>query len=849
MAVDIDQMQIEITAAADNAASKLKSLNDDLKKLKDTMNKFSGKGVQTLVTRLHELTSAASDLKGAVDPIQKATSAMEALRNVSNVKINPSLSTRLQDIANSCNSFTAENVQNLERTADALQRLNGLRIGGTIRVPTVQQTTPTSAGNGGAADSGTSDVGEGARRAGEEADNAASRFAFLSGVLERLRAVSGSVATGLRNIRKQALTIGGNAFTKPFRDAASAVTGFQKKLSGLLGTFRRIMLYRTIRALIKAIAQAFKEGVNNLYAWSDGFGGEFASSMDRAASSMLYFKNSIAAMIAPLVNALVPILEIVVDKVVAVINVLNQLFAKIAGATYWTRAIKGATKYGEATDKAGKAMKKLRDYTLGFDELHVFNDSDSGRSSGGASTPNYGGMFENTTEFDPGVSDFAQQLKDAFNAGDWAGLGKLVADKINSVFDPKKWHDFGSTVGYWINAGVVTLYNLVNGIDFVNIGATLAAGLNGIMEQVDFSAVGGLWTEKFLILPSLIIGAVQSLDWSLVGTSIRDFFLGAFANIGAWIDGIDWAQLGTDLWNNFVKLVKGIDFKSLAVTFFQLLGKALSAAATLVYNILKGISADMPKILKSLWNGIKTIFAPVGQWFNNNVIQPVAKFFTDLWNKLRRGASDAWDGIKNVFKTVGDFFGNIFSAAWQKVVKVFSVAGSIFVDIKDAIVTAFKTVVNGIIRGINSVMAWPFEKINDVLRKIRDVEIIGFQPFKNIGLISIPQIPLLANGGMPTSGQMFIARENGLPEMVGRIGNQTAVANNGQIEEGIARATERANEGTIRALYTIAERLVRAIEENATDIVIGDEQIGRANQRYNANRGTNASKGVFAYAR
>ena len=90
--------------------------------------------------------------------------------------------------------------------------------------------------------------------------------------------------------------------------------------------------------------------------------------------------------------------------------------------------------------------------------------------------------------------------------------------------------------------------------------------------------------------------------------------------------------------------------------------------------------------------------------------------------------------------------------------------------------------------------------------------------------------------------------ENGIPEMVGRIGNQTAVANNGQIEEGIARATERGSEGTIRALYAVAAQLVRAIEDNTMTVNIGDDEIGRANDRYTARRGTNTTKGAFANA-
>ena len=51
---------------------------------------------------------------------------------------------------------------------------------------------------------------------------------------------------------------------------------------------------------------------------------------------------------------------------------------------------------------------------------------------------------------------------------------------------------------------------------------------------------------------------------------------------------------------------------------------------------------------------------------------------------------------------------------------------------------------------------------------------------------NLPSISWYANGGFPDEGQLFFANENGVaPEMVGQIGNRTAVANNDQIVEGI----------------------------------------------------------------
>lgn len=52
-----------------------------------------------------------------------------------------------------------------------------------------------------------------------------------------------------------------------------------------------------------------------------------------------------------------------------------------------------------------------------------------------------------------------------------------------------------------------------------------------------------------------------------------------------------------------------------------------------------------------------------------------------------------------------------------------------------------------------------------------------------------------ANGGFPSVGEVFVAREAG-PEMVGRIGSRSAVANNDQIISGIARGVREAMAGS-----------------------------------------------------
>lgn len=81
-----------------------------------------------------------------------------------------------------------------------------------------------------------------------------------------------------------------------------------------------------------------------------------------------------------------------------------------------------------------------------------------------------------------------------------------------------------------------------------------------------------------------------------------------------------------------------------------------------------------------------------------------------------------------------------------------------------------------------------------------------------------------ANGGIVDSGEFFLARENGMPEFVGSFGSRTGVANNEQIVSGIAGGVES-------ALSAYVPKIIRAIENNAAVVNIGDDQIARSAQR------------------
>ena len=156
---------------------------------------------------------------------------------------------------------------------------------------------------------------------------------------------------------------------------------------------------------------------------------------------------------------------------------------------------------------------------------------------------------------------------------------------------------------------------------------------------------------------------------------------------------------------------------------------------------------------------------------------------------------------------------------------VFSIAGDIFTDIKDGILTAFKAIVNGLIRGLNNTIAVPFNRINWVLDQIRNFSILGLTPFTGLGRISVPEIPQLAEGAVLPANKPFLA-------MVGDQKHGTNIeAPLSTIQEAVAVVMEDMVGGMMAGFEALLEenrRLREVVEEKE----IGDEAVYRANKRY-----------------
>lgn len=94
----------------------------------------------------------------------------------------------------------------------------------------------------------------------------------------------------------------------------------------------------------------------------------------------------------------------------------------------------------------------------------------------------------------------------------------------------------------------------------------------------------------------------------------------------------------------------------------------------------------------------------------------------------------------------------------------------------------------------NSAISSIITKLNEIPRSITTVHtvITKTETASSSTSGSSSKAKGYATGGFPRAGELFYARENGLPELVGSINGQTAVANNDQIVEAVAQGVAQA---------------------------------------------------------
>ena len=714
-----------------------------------------------------------------------------------------------------------------------------------------------------------SDILESLIKNAEQLDTVEKPLASITAKFGELKAKAKGAAKSIKDLSKQ--------MSKRFKNSV-----FGETIGKVAGSLERILRYRTVNEFLKQIAKAFSEGVNNLYQYSKAVGTDFASSMDSAATSLQYFRNSVGAMTAPILNALIPVFDSLIDRIVEGVNWLNQLVAKMTGASSWTKAIRQQKEYAEAAKDSAAAQKQL---LAGFDELNVISSTGS---SSGKTTPDYSGMFEEVSmeNISSSVTEWSDRLLDT-----WAKIKEYATEIVAALLGIKVSELFGG--GFGTSA---TLAISFAGLAFEFDGIKNLVSGEVTKENILKAVLGSLATIAGLTVrwgkAGLVIGILATIATAIAAVKVgldekKQKFLDTqelHAKIQKIADKakID-LEIAAELQLRVDKLdapVKEVELKM--ATLKRLINEAFklndipeeqrtTAEAELLKTLVNEINSmgiieievddkgsivqtrdELDKLIKSREKEL-LLEAYNESIKNAYILQSDAEYKLielkqdniEATERQKEAQQKIYDLIKSDNKGFLDSLGlntralqDITSASdittdsihWLSVknAELASVLGgelsTQFISWMDDLADAEGAVkdtslavnnaetalqdaadkvdyfsgkvkdLDGMTAGVTIDVKADFSKVEEAREKIRKTKTDSIVDDLLFGSLDNQ----FADGGFPTMGQLFVAREAG-PELVGTIGGRNAVANNGQIIAGIQAGVTNAMNGVLRA--------------------------------------------------
>jgi hypothetical protein len=530
---------------------------------------------------------------------------------------------------------------------------------------------------------------------------------------------------------------------------------------------------------------------------------------------------NIGNIVLPIYNAVLPAFTAFAKKIESVtynLSLMSEaLFGKaLVASTKSTEQQSGAMEdLAGSTNDAAKAAKKA---VMAFDELNIVNNQSSTGTSGStnAGSNNPGDAVENNNSLTNSFSKLKDTLKPATEAlqklwdNGLSKLAKFTGKALKDFYD-----EFLVPLGKWaIGKGFPEFCRItdetLSKIDFEslnealknlwkalspfaqNVGDGLLWFYDNVLSPLLTTTVNSVVTEFINSLASAIDAANKAADKfkgnkgfdSIVNflvklqemrlQNIGDFFgniSDAFNSLGDFIEKPSWSKV--------LDYIKEIASISLDVQGF-------------------GILSDFVDKFPDKWNEAKKNFTDITVKFAVQVVTTAEQ----LKKKFQELAPQFYDKVVNFSVTVvttAEFIkkkymelaaqfvakGVKFTAAvtttstyiknkWAELSKNF-IAKTVEFTVKLATsIGSVRDFINEIIDMINT----------NIIAKLRaDI------PGTNItfGVPYLNKIKGYKDGGFPNTGELFYANEAG-PEIIGRMGNRTAVANKDQITDGITNA-------------------------------------------------------------
>ena len=337
--------------------------------------------------------------------------------------------------------------------------------------------------------------------------------------------------------------------------------------------------------------------------------------------------------VLPYINAIVIALQRMFAYIAKLLGVkLSNYVASTGGIAVDTSNIADEMdNASDSIDTANKNAKKLEKTlsVLAFDELNQLSDNSD--SSGTSSpTSGTGGSAAHLPALDAALdaalanyqkawdeafkkmsnraNEMADAIVNAFKKKDWDNLGKIMANGINwgmqKIYDAINWNKVGPYITKFTSAFTQTFNSLIKNTDFDLIGRTIGASVNTIVNTMNQLLEGIEWEEIGKKFAEGITGLVREVDWENLGNLIGNSFMRGWKIFKGFVENLPYSEIGTAIANGLNGIFRKINFTEIADALATGLNGAFDTLASftetfdwdeMVDNITGGIVTFMQK--------------------------------------------------------------------------------------------------------------------------------------------------------------------------------------------------------------------------------------------------------------